>query len=451
MASQKLGLAMIAGALLAIFAIGAVFTLDVQKRRSNEIRADGVALARLLGSFSYRELGPEAGSVSVLESLRTRIGRSALAYAAVVDESGQVRAYVGLPGALDGDLAGTGQNWLGERESVIADGRTVIEFDSPVTQDGRLAGSLRIGFLKPTPTVALTDISFLAQLALPVFLLIPLFYYLVRREMSPLSEVSRRLDEVTARGFGTAEGAVLTPSADLQAFMGNFERFLKLADSRVQEAKTSQADQLVHQRLLSYEKGRIEAALQSIPDGVLVIDESGQVSFINDNLSLMLGVTRNDALNQAISEWCVEASVRDFLSRFNGGKSLHRVETLEFSPASNPDKTVSVNAFPLFSPKERSSVFGAVALFRDVTAEILARSARDDQHYSGRGRSFGAYGRRSSQHHADRSRQHRYRSNTGQAARTAGRCVQSDDARRGCARRRISPRLATQPAHDSSG
>ncbi len=34
---------MIAGALLAIVAIGAVFTLDVQKRRSNEIRADADA------------------------------------------------------------------------------------------------------------------------------------------------------------------------------------------------------------------------------------------------------------------------------------------------------------------------------------------------------------------------------------------------------------------------
>ena len=56
MTSQRLGLAMIADALLAIAAFGAGFTLDVQKRRSNEIRADGVALARLLGSFSYGEL-----------------------------------------------------------------------------------------------------------------------------------------------------------------------------------------------------------------------------------------------------------------------------------------------------------------------------------------------------------------------------------------------------------
>ncbi len=76
MTSQRLGLAMIADALLAIAAFGAGFTPDVQKLRSNEIRADGVALARLLGSFSDDDLAPQAGGVSVLESLRTRVGRA---------------------------------------------------------------------------------------------------------------------------------------------------------------------------------------------------------------------------------------------------------------------------------------------------------------------------------------------------------------------------------------
>ncbi len=380
MTSQRLGLAMIAGALLAIVAIGAVFTLDVQKRRSNEIRADGVALARLLGSFSYDELAPQGGGVSVLESLRTRIGRSALIYAAVVDESGRIRAYAGIPGALD--LAApsrlSSQNWLGEHEVETVDGRKVIEFNAPVVQDGRMAGTLLVGFLKPTLGLALTQIPFLAQLALPVFLLIPFFYYLLRREMDPLREASLRLAEVAARGAGEPATHVLTPSEDLRSFMNNFDRFLKLADSQVQQARTQQADVLVHHRLLSYEKGRIEAALQSMPDGVMVVDETGQVSFMNDNLSLLLRVTRDEVLDKPVGEWCVDEPVCAFLSRFNGGKSLHKVETLEFIPVSNPEKSISVNAFPLFSPKETSSVYGAVVLFRDVSAEVMARGARDE-------------------------------------------------------------------------
>lgn len=239
MTSQKLGLMMIAGALLAIAVIAAMFTVDADKRRLNEIRAEGVALARLLGSFQWQELAPEAGSESVLETLRARVGRSAFVYAAVIDESGKVHAYVGGPEAFSVETAtmASGQNWLAEQHTRTPDGRNVLEFSSPLTRGDALAGTLRVGFLKPSFGVGMDDVSSIARLALPVFLLIPLFWYFLRREMKPLGEVGRRLDEVAARGFAGADGAVLEPSDDLRAFMQNFERFLSLAEARVTEAK----------------------------------------------------------------------------------------------------------------------------------------------------------------------------------------------------------------------
>lgn len=380
MTSQKLGLLMIGGALLAIASMWAVLSLDARERRANEIHADGVALVRLLGGAGWEALVPGAGGVSALEALRARVGRSALAYALVQDERGAVRARVGPIDLLPADAAQPGavQNWLGEREIRTADGREVLEFSMPVSRGDALAGQVRVGFLRPSFVPSPDELPLVAGLALPVFLLIPFIWYGVRREMRPLGDVGRRLDEVARRGFGDGDAVTLEPSADLRAFMANFDRFLKLADERVQDAKVRQQDLLVHQRLLSYEKGRIEAALQSLPDGVVVVDESGQATFMNDNLALMLGIARSDALGTPVTGWAVDEPVQNFFRRFNGGKSLHRVETLEYSPATHPDKRYSVNAFPLFSPKETSEVFGAVAIFRDISAEALARGARDE-------------------------------------------------------------------------
>lgn len=380
MTSQKLGLLLIGAALAAIAAVWAVLSLDAEKRRLNEIRADGVALVRLLGSFEWDALVPAVGAESVLETLRARVGRSALVYAAVVDGAGTVRARVGMPGSLPGagPQPAAAQRWLGEREILDAEGRPIIEFSVPVADGEAVAGLLRVGFEKPTLVPAADDLPLVAGLALPVFLLIPLFWYGLRHEMRPLREVGRRLDEVAAHGLVEADAAVLEPSADLRAFMTNFEQFLERADTQVREARSQQQDLLVHQRVLSYEKGRIEAALQSLPDGVLVVDESGQSTFVNDNLALMLGISRTEALDTPVAGWAVDDALQSFLRRFNGGKSLHRVETLEFTPAAHRDRTYAVSAFPLFSPKEPSSVFGAVVLFRDVSAETLARSARDE-------------------------------------------------------------------------
>ena len=53
-----------------------------------------------------------------------------------------------------------------------------------------LAGHIRLGYLKPGIGIAIDQLPFLATLALPIFLLTPLFYFLIRREVRPLQKVN---------------------------------------------------------------------------------------------------------------------------------------------------------------------------------------------------------------------------------------------------------------------
>ncbi len=377
MTSQRLGLVLIAGALFAIATIGTILTLDIKARDTHTIRADGAALARLLAGFSYQELAPGDGSHSVIEILRSRIARSPLAYAAVFDHNNSLRSYIGSApevGAMALDTAALSTGLI-ERDTVAADGQRVIEFVSPLVDAGQIAGSIRVGFIKPDFGLVLTDLPLLARLALPVSLLIPLFYYVMRREMRPLQTVSARLDEIAARLSDPIE---LQPSADMQGFIGNFERFMQAAEARQREAQTRQADLVMQQRLIVYEKSRVESSLQSIPDGIMVVGENGQVAFINDNLALLLKVTRDMVVDKPIAEWCREPSIATFLKRLNSVNGLCRVETLEVPPGAHCDKDLAISAVPLFSPRDASETFGSVVVFRDITTEVHARSARDD-------------------------------------------------------------------------
>ena len=48
---------------------------------------------------------------------------------------------------------------------------------------------------------------------------------------------------------------------------------------------------------------------------------------------------------------------------------------VEYSPDGQPDRRISVSAYPMFSPRDRSIVFGMLIVFRDVSEEVLARQA----------------------------------------------------------------------------
>jgi signal transduction histidine kinase len=51
---------------------------------------------------------------------------------------------------------------------------------------------------------------------------------------------------------------------------------------------------------------------------------------------------------------------------------------VEFIPEQNPDITVSVNAYPLFTPKEGDNICGTLVVFKDISSDILADQARGD-------------------------------------------------------------------------
>jgi len=51
---------------------------------------------------------------------------------------------------------------------------------------------------------------------------------------------------------------------------------------------------------------------------------------------------------------------------------------IEFVPRHNPDKTIAVSAYPLFTPKDAETICGTLVVFHDKTQEILAMQARDE-------------------------------------------------------------------------
>ena len=219
------------------------------------------------------------------------------------------------------------------------------------------------------------ELPFIAQLALPIFLLVPLTYLLVRRELKPIKEANKEINLAMQRQHITK---AVDSSDNFGDFMQNFKLFVNEIDRRFSEFDNKNLKTKATTLALTYNHQRIESALQSLPDAVLVMDETGKATFANSKLLTLIGRPLNAILGAKPNEWCEDEQVSELLAKYYNNQSrLRRSDSIDFRPPQNPETLLSVSAYPLFTPKDTETIFGTLVVFQDKTQEILAKSARD--------------------------------------------------------------------------
>jgi PAS domain S-box-containing protein len=372
---ERLGLLMILASLAVIMlTVGLLFAYQ-QRSEEAHIRKQGVSLVRLLSRMPFDEVVPRNSKQGVLSVLEHIMDKSAFSYLAIVNANNRLLSVITMSDVLvpSAPMPASPASWLGERVlEQDESGRVITEFHAPLLDDGMLAGHIRLGYLKPGIGINLEQLPFLATLALPIFLLAPLFYFLIRREVRPLQKVNSKLDQLVE--LGSLSKVEVAATGELQEFMGRFNSFIESSRVRINQLESENSSLETSAKLLSYNRSRIESVLQSLPDAVMVIDEAGTVSFANARFRSLLGVPLESVIGKKPVEWSEDKDLVAFLAGCSG-KSVRGFSTdrFEYSSARSPDKTVAVMPLPLFSPRDNSQVLGTLVVFRDVTVETLAK------------------------------------------------------------------------------
>jgi len=106
----------------------------------------------------------------------------------------------------------------------------------------------------------------------------------------PLTELAERLRGISQRKSQVRLGA--QPLAELEAVAREFNQMAE---------RLEQYDELNVERLV-YEKSKTEAIIESLEDGVVLIDTEGIVAHINEIASLILGVDLQEALGSPFDD-----------------------------------------------------------------------------------------------------------------------------------------------------
>ncbi len=380
MKNNRIGLILVVSSLVVIALVVTLLLQRQQADHAEQVRAQGLGMVRSLGALPVSVLVPAKGAPGVLDSILAYRDNPDFAYAAVTLENGRNLAEVASAGALVPPPVALALTGFAERAVAPGqNGRAIREFHGPLASaDEKM--QVRIGYFEPRTPFDIKDLPFYALIALAMFLLVPLIYLVIKREMAPLAALGEQLRTVAAGQAGSSQAVALAPApeadADVRSLAHKLNRYLDQASTRIRELEQESVASMASGRLLEYGSNKMQAVLQCLPDGLLVLDPAGEVTFATGKIEPLLGVPVADVLSQPVEAWCRDPELRAMLARFrSAGLDTRSQMTIEFNPAGVPDKRLWATAQALLG---HSMAYGTLVVLRDATREHLARQAGND-------------------------------------------------------------------------
>lgn len=376
MKNNRIGLILV-GSMLAVIAL--VVTLLLQRQQAEhaeQVRAQGLGMVRSLAALPASVLVPAQGAPGVLDSILAYRDNPDFAYAAVSAADGRNLAEVASAGVLVPPSAALALTGFAERAIPAGqNGRAIREFHGPLASADEKT-QVRIGYFEPRTPFDMKDLPFYALIALAMFLLVPLIYLVIKREMAPLAALGEQL-RTAAAGQGSPQAlAPAETDADVRGLAHKLNCYLDQASTRIRQLEQESVANMASGRLLEYGSNKMQAVLQCLPDGLLVLDPAGEVTFATGKIEPLLGVPVADVLSQPVEAWCRDPELRAMLARFrSAGLDTRSQMTIEFNPAGVPGKRLWATAQALLG---HSMAYGTLVVLRDATREHLARQAGND-------------------------------------------------------------------------
>jgi signal transduction histidine kinase len=375
MKNNRIGMILVVSSLVVIALVMTLLLQRQQAQRAEQVRVQGLGMVRSLSALPSSILAPAQGRPGVLDSVLAYRDNPDFAYAAVSADDGRNLAEVASPGVIVPASAPLAVTGFDERLVAAAQNqRAIREFRGPVASAaGRM--QVRIGYFEQRSIAAMKDLQFYALIALAMFLLVPLIYFVIKREMAPLAALGEQLTAIAATQPAAGLPAVL-PDQDVRGLATKLNRYIDQASARIRELEQDNVANMASSRLLEYSSNKMQAVLHCLPDGMLVLDPAGDITFATGKIEPLLGVPVSEVLSQPVDAWCRDPDLRAMLARFRRAGPDNRSQmTIEFNPVLVPDKRLWVSSQALHG---HSMVYGTLVVLRDATREHLARQAGND-------------------------------------------------------------------------
>ena len=369
-----------AATLVACLLVVTVMLSSTSKASQKRIDSDGKRLLRFLRSLPADNVTLAELFASCRQTLPEDLAKNGdVAYLVIRDPAGREAGHMAKPGitiptrAPDPNPASWNyERPVNEPENTVR----LLEFSAPILNDGELAGSIAVGLFEPHFSFFRNDNGAILALLAPVILLGLFLVSFFRHQTRQVERLSQQLKDFRFEDLGRLH---LNPGSALaRSLVEGINYYLGQCRDYIQKIEKNQTAVLTADKILGYRKARLEAILEKITDGIMILDYSSMVTFANSAVETLLGRGRDIIQGSKFHEWCDEP-VTNFLARYQGHDSrLFRTACMNYHPSHAADKTISLTAYPLAQQDKDLPPLGTLVVCRDITAHILAKQASSD-------------------------------------------------------------------------
>jgi PAS domain S-box-containing protein len=223
-------------------------------------------------------------------------------YCAVVADSGEylIHTVSGNKGKLATEQGNITGRWgeIVELQFEADDGKAVREYRAPLKPGGQPLGTLRLGFAQASIWGYLTTGAQFAPFALfgPACCLIA-GSVLVNRMVRPVAEIEHQLHQVA-----TSPSVECCELREVQGVGAAVMGWNRVVQNRFNSGEADSLQQRIRKSLERGHHSRLEAVLNSVPEGVATTDAEGRLTYTNLPMAVLLGLPEAVAGGDGASE-----------------------------------------------------------------------------------------------------------------------------------------------------
>jgi signal transduction histidine kinase len=203
-------------------------------------------------------------------------------------------------------------------------------------------------------------------------------FYFIKKQTSTLSSIKKQLLKSVSESTKqpNSKNRTLDPNLNPDYMLNQFLKHFHFNDA----VNTGEVKQhIVGIKLLQYQLNRLYSVLEATPQGIIVLDEGGDTSYINQKARYWLGLNDDRNFSKRPSSWCEDKQMVEFFNQFNNRvTAVHFDKVLKFTPSVAKDKTMEIKAYPLYAANKEKSSAGLIFEIRDVSEATLAKKHRSE-------------------------------------------------------------------------
>jgi PAS domain S-box-containing protein len=268
-----------------------------------------------------------------------------------------------------------------ELQFVSDDGKPVREYRAPLRPGGKSLGTLRLGFAQTSIWAYLATGAQFAPFALlgPACCVVA-GALLVNRMVRPVADIEQQLHQVA-----TSPSVESCELREVQGVGAAAIGWNRVVQKRAGAGEAESLQQRIRRSLEQGRHSRLEAVLNSVPDGVATTDADGRLTYTNLPMAVLLGLTESVKGGDGASEAAAAFMTAQLQSRWHlqetdpllATENTDRAVVTELTCEENGQRRIARVARHPICTDENGCAESHVWSIRDVTQQKLAEEMRD--------------------------------------------------------------------------